>query len=875
MTSSTKMVFLLRTFLILLLVELLIIPLLHLIPLHGWPYEVLVNVVLLMLISYPLLSYFVIAPLEARCRQNHEKLHDAKVERNIAGKLEERLIHEIEFQNSYNRAILDGEPSIVIVTDGRNTQDVNRAFLNFFSEYENLEAFKKEHDCICDFFEVIKEEDFVYKDIDGTVWSDYILSRPDKQHKVAIRRGEALVTLSVRAQQVLFEDTDLVVISFHDITLLEKHKNHLKTVIQEQTAALQQSLKTLQESEKKLHAITDSVQDAIILLDERGVLSFMNPAAKHLLGYEEKELEGKDFHKIVAPPEYYSAFKKGYAGFAKTGEGKAIGKTLELTAIRKDGTHFPVSLSLSRLKLEGRWHGLGLMRDITGQKRYETAILEAKNRLEAAVRTSGVGIYDYTIPMSEHSYWSEEWAQILGYAKAELPSWDKMVDWIRSRIHPEDRDLFDQNFYALITEGESYNVKKRMRHKNGHWLTISSIAEVVEHDEKGRPIRAIGAIRDISASVILLEELRHSKERFQSLVEDMNDWIWEVNAKGQYTYVSPKVKEILGYEPEEIIGETPFELMPHKEAERLKSLFSHLLETKKPFDALENTNLHKNGNTVILESSGKPILDAEGEVIGYRGIDRDITDRKRLEEELHRKEELMIAQSRQAAMGDMIAMIAHQWRQPITVVGMAVNNLQVGLALDQKISQESLEKMIATVSHQVQHLSKTIDDFRNFFKPNKQKEYVRICDVIDDTMRIIGKSLENNDIHVDYNKTCQRAVYTFPNELLQVYLNLLANAKDAIKEDQTEGAKITMWIEETPNEVHTHICDNGGGIPEEIITKLGEPYLTSKEENGTGLGIYMSKIIVEKHMGGSLRWENRNDGACFTVSLPLDKDATK
>ena len=201
---------------------------------------------------------------------------------------------------------------------------------------------------------------------------------------------------------------------------------------------------------------------------------------------------------------------------------------------------------------------------------------------------------------------------------------------------------------------------------------------------------------------------------------------------------------------------------------------------------------------------------------------------------------------------------------------MAVNNLQVSITLGHETTTEALEKLVAVITYQVQHLSKTIDDFRNFFKPNKEKEHAKICKIIEDTIQIIGKSLENNNIELEYDQSCTLTVYTFPNELLQVFLNLLANAKDAIKENAIENGKITITILEKNDCVETVICDNGGGIRESILSNLGEPYMTTKDENGTGLGLYMSRVIVQKHMGGDILWENQNGGACFTIRLPID-----
>lgn len=232
------------------------------------------------------------------------------------------------------------------------------------------------------------------------------------------------------------------------------------------------------------------------------------------------------------------------------------------------------------------------------------------------------------------------------------------------------------------------------------------------------------------------------------------------------------------------------------------------------------------------------------------------------------KEEQLISQSRQAAMGDMIAMIAHQWRQPITVIGMEANNINLSILLEEEITTEELKKMADTISEQTQQLSQTIDDFRDFFKPKKEKMQTTVGSVLDSTLKIVGKSMENNNIVVIIENRSETEILTYPNELLQVFLNLLGNAKDILLDKEVSDAKITITINETKDSIVTKICDNGGGIPENAIKRLGEPYFTTKEKStGTGLGLYMSITIVEKHLKGSLRWENRDEGACFIVTL--------
>lgn len=247
----------------------------------------------------------------------------------------------------------------------------------------------------------------------------------------------------------------------------------------------------------------------------------------------------------------------------------------------------------------------------------------------------------------------------------------------------------------------------------------------------------------------------------------------------------------------------------------------------------------------------------------------DLTHIKELEAEADQQEEIMIAQSRHAVMGEMISMIAHQWRQPITVISMGANNMLADIEL-KMVSEEALQEQAQSILRQTRYLSKTIDDFRNFFRPEKTIEEVTVEEVMAEAEKIIGKSLENNLIAFSVKHRNGYKVKTYSRELLQVCINLLKNAKEALMEHRAEDRKIDVVIGDNAENVIMTICDNGGGIDNAIIAKIFDPYFTTKDEkNGTGLGLYMSKTIVEKHLHGTISVENSSEGACFEIAIPL------
>jgi len=231
------------------------------------------------------------------------------------------------------------------------------------------------------------------------------------------------------------------------------------------------------------------------------------------------------------------------------------------------------------------------------------------------------------------------------------------------------------------------------------------------------------------------------------------------------------------------------------------------------------------------------------------------------------KDQLIIAQSRHAAMGEMISMIAHQWRQPISIISMDANNMLVDIELD-AIDNEELRTTAEGIIKQTEHLSMTIDDFRNFFRPSKTAENIEVIDVVDECFKIVGDSLKTHHITFESSSASDRKIETFSRELLQVIISIINNAKDAFIERGIKEPRITVRVSDYENGVLMTVEDNAGGISDEIAERIFEPYFTTKSnKNGTGLGLYMSKMIVENHLHGTIGFESKSGSTTFSIWL--------
>lgn len=230
----------------------------------------------------------------------------------------------------------------------------------------------------------------------------------------------------------------------------------------------------------------------------------------------------------------------------------------------------------------------------------------------------------------------------------------------------------------------------------------------------------------------------------------------------------------------------------------------------------------------------------------------------------------MIEQSKLAQIGELTNIIAHQWRQPLSAISATSNNLAFKLTLEEEINKEEIINEVELIGKYSQHLSKTITEFRSFFQKDKKLTCVKIEELIEKVIQIIKPEFHENNIRLEtmYNENIE--LYTYKNELQQALLSIVQNAKDAISENNISNGKISIITKKIDNYMLIEITDNGGGIPEEIIENIFDSYITTKHKSGgTGIGLYISKVIVESHCKGKLIAQNKLDGAMFRVSLPI------
>jgi len=237
--------------------------------------------------------------------------------------------------------------------------------------------------------------------------------------------------------------------------------------------------------------------------------------------------------------------------------------------------------------------------------------------------------------------------------------------------------------------------------------------------------------------------------------------------------------------------------------------------------------------------------------------------------ELIKTEKLLTTQSKQAVMGEMISMIAHQWRQPLSMITLQISNLQIQKLLGKKVEEEELYRILEEISNTIIYLSETIDDFKTYFHPDRKVEQVKIFKLLTRALNFSQVRLTETHIKAQIEFTHEEIeINTYANEMIQVILNLLNNAIDILAQEKRAEAMIRISVKDRNDTLEISVQDNASGIKKEDLPHIFEPYFSTKGKNGTGLGLYMSQMIIEKQFKGEIKVETSPKGSTFMVTIP-------
>ena len=372
----------------------------------------------------------------------------------------------------------------------------------------------------------------------------------------------------------------------------------------------------LRESEKHYRGIVEDQTELICLFESDGTITFVNDAYCRYFGKKREELVGHPFLPLIAE-EDRETVRAAIAALNR----KSPFVTVEQRIRRPDGSITWMEWK-NRVLFDGQGHLTGYQavgRDITERKRVEQDLSESRNKYQALIETTADFIWEMDAS-GKYTYCSPQIKDLWGYEPKDMigkTPFDVMP--------PEDRKQAIGSFMSLAKSPQPFTGLEASSYDSQGRLITVEISGVPFFDADGRLLGYRGISRDVTERKRAQEALAESRKKYRGLVEKVNDWVWEIDADGVYTYSSPRVLDLLGYAPEEIVGKTPFDFMPPAEAQRVWDAFRPIWLERKPLEQLENTLVRKDGRLVTVETSGMPMFAEDGSFLGYSGIDRDVT----------------------------------------------------------------------------------------------------------------------------------------------------------------------------------------------------------------------------------------------------------
>jgi PAS domain S-box-containing protein len=398
-----------------------------------------------------------------------------------------------------------------------------------------------------------------------------------------------------------------------------------------------------------------------------------------------------------------------------------------------------------------------------------------------------------------------------------------------------------------------------LRRRDGATILCLDTSRAVR-DDAGTIIRYQGTLTDISEQRRMEAQIRQQEQFRQRLLESFPDLILVVDLNERYTFVSSRIRDLLGYRPEDLVGKKIEDLQDH--SPEFLALYRDVASNRQLFAACEYGALHRNGNWRTMRATASQLFDSENKLSGVIISVRDITTEKKLEEQVIQSERL-------AAMGQMLGGFAHELNNPLTAILGMSELLQDGEANENRVRQ------LNTLHQQARRAAEIVQNLLYFSRPTAPgKTSVNLSELVDRTLHLHAYSLRKSNITVDFLKDDTLAqIYGDPHQLMQVFLNLVLNAEQAMREVREKG---TLRIRLGKNEQHVWITfqDDGPGIAPDILPNIFDPFYTTKRPGrGTGLGLSICKAVLKEHGGNIEAAPAPGGGAVFTVYLPIPSPA--
>jgi PAS domain S-box-containing protein len=607
--------------------------------------------------------------------------------------------------------------------------------------------------------------------------------------------------------------------------------------------AMEQLFQMISKSQQGFRDLIDSFDDVLLALSLDGEIRAANRSFADFVGQSFQEIIGRPIGQFINDENATSADELNTL-MNRFVERRVWSGVIQIR-LKKTGVAYFFDCVAHAMVRDDKVHGLTILaRDITSQRRSEARFTELFETLQE-------GIYIVT-PDDKILEVNPALVHMLGY--------DSKEDLLGKKV---SEVFVDQEQRAILTREVNRQPSPQgreitLRRKDGQSIVCLNTASAVR-DTSGKIVRYQGALADITERRAIELRLYQQQEFARRLVDSFPDLIFVIDIDRRYTFVSPKVAEVLGYDTHEMIGSTFGERTHQEDRTGLLTVFNDLLSGKRNFASTEMRVRHKDGEWRRLRCHFSPLFDVTGKIEGVVISGRDITELKRLEEQLIQAEKL-------AAMGQMLAGVAHELNNPLTAILGASELLRDRAGID-----ENTKRQLEMTHRQARRAARIVQNLLEFSRPaSPQKKALDLNAVVDRTLQLHEHSLRRNAIQVDFHPLPGLPpTIGDANQLIQVFLNLIGNAEQAIREVRPSG-RIQIRLGKMGTRIFASVQDDGVGIKPEVLTKIFDPFFTTKRPGGgTGLGLSICMSIVREH-GGDMEVESLPaGGAAFTVFLPI------
>ncbi len=617
----------------------------------------------------------------------------------------------------------------------------------------------------------------------------------------------------------------------------------------------------LKESEAKHRVVIDTANDVVISIDESGTIILANPATKRTFGYEPTELIGRPL-TLLMPESLREFHEAGYRRYLKTGERHLNWQGIELTAMRANGDEFPVEVSFGEMAAEGQRIFTGFIRDITEKKRAEEALLASERNLRLTIDAMPVLAWSAS-PDGSVEFINQRWLNYTGLSPAQVQGWG----WDQV-MHPEDLERVTAYWERIISTGKSGEIEARLKRFDGIYRWFLLRASPL-HNESGAIVKWYGTNTDMEDRKRGEEALRESEQSLRLILDGIAGLVAIMSATGDIETVNRQVLEYFGRTTEQLNGWSTGNEVHPDDLPAVYAAWKRSIETMCVYD-IDHRLRRADGVYRWFHARGLPLCDPDGRVVRWYVLLTDIHDRKQAEEALRQAQGDLARINRVTTMGELAASLAHEVSQPISG---AMTNASVCLRKlgSEQPNLEEVRGAVTRIARDAQRAADIIGRIRSQFEKGAlNRGVLDLNEIIRETVAVLRSEA------VRYNVSVRTELATNFSQIIgdrvqlqQVTMNLLLNSIEAMK-DVDGMREVVIRSQRAENEqVLVSVSDTGVGLPPQLAEQIFDPFFTTKP-HGTGMGLRISRSIIESH-GGHL-WAMANDGpgATFAFSIPCE-----